>query len=409
VQGEQAETEAPARAKTTKGAGDSPAPMETPLPRRSLRPRSTPPAQLSPERLMRPRTSPPVSPALSAKASPKSKPASGAVLKKRPAAAPVARPAKLATKRKRSASVPVAGGEAQRRRLSQKVRPAALMLQASARDAEAVAPDALAVQPLQRSPGGSTSKDALCGLAISEVPLSAFGSGDAVAKEAAGRPRRTRFRPLEGWRNERVVYERQQGSKMPSIASVALNFAPRPTNVSARQLDCNSIQVPPQMLQESGTTQPGGVTEFVGLSTPVLMSKVFALPGHQEGRKPQTVALQPARGGFLRVIEGKVRCGREGARAQDEFDMEKGDSAALTPHKADVLVAAAGAEGARILWVQVRAKVPGRVEAALPVAGAAAAPEPTAVPEPAAAPEPAAVEVAAAEATEPLPAASGTA
>merc|ERR1719277_1681148 len=131
--------------------------------------------------------------------------------------------------------------------------------------------------------------------------------------------------------------------------------------------------------------------EFEGLSTAVLKSKVFALPGHQEGRKPQTVALQPARGGLLRVLEGKVRCAREGSRPQDEFEMEMGDSAALVPHKADVLVAAAGPEGARFMWVQVRAEPPARVaeaKAALPAAEA-----------------PALAEVAAAEAAAPLPSA----
>jgi len=184
-------------------------------------------------------------------------------------------------------------------------------------------------------------------LLLTTVPLASFKIRTEVQSNR-GYPRRIRMRPLETWRNERVCYERLKGSSTPSVAGVALNMAPRPTNNLPRKLDLSVLQVPP-------ASASGGI-EFTGLSTSTLKSRVFSLPGWRTGNQPCTVALPPTPG-ILFVLEGKIYA--EGTSVGGKLELGKGDAAALPQSDEAVLVTPAGprhpgALGARFLWVQVR-------------------------------------------------------
>jgi len=194
-------------------------------------------------------------------------------------------------------------------------------------------------------------------LALAEVPLDAFmitQVQNAVAVK--GRPRRCRFPPLESWRNERLVYERPRGSKVPGVVGVELNLGPRPSTDPRppRHLHCKALQAPTYK-------QEVVVEESVGLSTPELETRSFVLPGVAPGRRPHTVRLPPARGQIF-VMDGSVRCAYEGDPVAAEMCLSAGDTALLRDERRAVLVASAELEGGvvRFRWVQVKVPAPGR-------------------------------------------------
>lgn len=62
-------------------------------------------------------------------------------------------------------------------------------------------------------------------LSLCEGSPSMAGSTEPQALSASGRPSRQRIRPLEHWRNEQVVYERKQGSLLPTVVGVIMSPA----------------------------------------------------------------------------------------------------------------------------------------------------------------------------------------
>lgn len=87
-------------------------------------------------------------------------------------------------------------------------------------------------------PAGPTRRDAgRRGLELFEVPVSLLAGGDEgpLALQDDGhqplkktRPTRNRMKPLEAWRNERILYERLPGSDTPSVRGAVLNVAGAP-------------------------------------------------------------------------------------------------------------------------------------------------------------------------------------
>lgn len=87
-----------------------------------------------------------------------------------------------------------------------------------------------------RPVGAAKRAASLRGLELLEMPMSLLtgGGGDeaclALQDEEQqplkkSRPRRNRMKPLETWRNERILYERLPGSEAPSVRGVVLNAA----------------------------------------------------------------------------------------------------------------------------------------------------------------------------------------
>jgi len=208
----------------------------------------------------------------------------------------------------------------------------------------------------------ASQKRLLQALAMTEVPLDAFPVSHLPAKvtRVRERPQRRRMPPLEHWRNERVVYERPRGSRTPEIAGVALNMAPRPALERPRRLGCHVLKAPPPWRERAES-----VTEFVGLSTAELTSRIFTLRMPQRaGQRPPTVRLPPALGQIF-VLDGGVRCTYEGDPAGTELRLLAGDTALLRDEGRAVLAApaelggdeelAGGGGFARFFWVQVAA------------------------------------------------------
>eukprot|EP00927_Polykrikos_kofoidii_P009075 TRINITY_DN13766_c1_g2_i1.p1 TRINITY_DN13766_c1_g2~~TRINITY_DN13766_c1_g2_i1.p1 ORF type:complete len:933 (+),score=150.71 TRINITY_DN13766_c1_g2_i1:1285-4083(+) len=210
------------------------------------------------------------------------------------------------------------------------------------------------------------------GSAFAEVPLAAVAAqsaaetafamlsrGKSAARPVSLRPasKRCRMRPLEAWRNERLVYERPPGSKLPHVAAVSLNCGLRDSTV--RRLPVCQLQATPVPQSTSA--------ELFGLSNDGMKSCIVSLPAwdRRKQREPFTVALWgtgseriAARSqGFLHVLDGEVRFAQEGldGTGQDEIKLRKGDSSALTCNGRPWLVASTeeARSGARLLWVVV--------------------------------------------------------
>eukprot|EP00442_Polarella_glacialis_P058931 CAMPEP_0115103378 /NCGR_PEP_ID=MMETSP0227-20121206/34559_1 /TAXON_ID=89957 /ORGANISM="Polarella glacialis, Strain CCMP 1383" /LENGTH=463 /DNA_ID=CAMNT_0002499843 /DNA_START=59 /DNA_END=1450 /DNA_ORIENTATION=+ len=212
-------------------------------------------------------------------------------------------------------------------------------------------------------------------LILTQVPVKVVPATGNSGDAGTGRPQRCRMKPLESWRNERVVFERTPGSKAPSVVAVELNLSPRPGN-EPRKLHCTALQSP---LQQPGKPSH---TEFVGLRSSAIASKVYSLPLKcLSGGEPYTVMLRGC--GVIYVLEGSLRYAREGSA--DEIVLHAGDTALLRGGARPVLAAPAcdgsstsGAAadnaknivGARFRWIQVSSRAKKSAKPATPVENA---------------------------------------
>jgi len=226
------------------------------------------------------------------------------------------------------------------------------------------------LEPLRNPAQGLTSRSR--GLALAKVAIEALAGRKAGASNV-GRPQRNRLRPLETWRNERVIYKRPPGSLVPCVAGVELNFAPRPADSPPRQLGHAAVQPPP--LRQNDTS---GIVEFVSHSTAQLETRIFTLPAPRRGQRLPTVALQPA-WGQLFVLDGEVRCALEGDTLDGELRLGTGDTCCLREADRVALVAPfevqkaaqnVAACTARFLWVYVKAPASPEPKDALSCPGA---------------------------------------
>lgn len=181
-------------------------------------------------------------------------------------------------------------------------------------------------------------------LALTTIPINQLGD------KSSGRSKRCRMKPLETWRNERVVYKREPGSQMPTISAVELNLSPRPAQDPPRSLGLIAVQPPPP-LQTKG--EPLRNIEFIGVQNKSLTSQVYALPFLRSSA--YTVALEGV--GILHVFEGSLRyTSQEGFK--DEGLLHQGDT--MLVH-AKLVVGPAGTAnastegtlGARFRWVKM--------------------------------------------------------
>jgi len=205
--------------------------------------------------------------------------------------------------------------------------------------------EARAQKPLQEPPRYVADRM----LALNTVPitsLSMLNPGDFLSD--AKRPQRTRYEPLQTWRNERIRYKRPAGSMLPEVDGLELNLSPRPAAVPPRSFVLAALQVRDQPFDIRG-----GVVE--GLMTSALKSLVFTLPPRlARQQQPVTVKLAPALG-VIHILEGTVRCALRGG-SNEEIELRVGDSFVLRGDSKEALVAAKG-PGARFRFVQVNAKV----------------------------------------------------
>lgn len=208
------------------------------------------------------------------------------------------------------------------------------------------------------------------GVAVAMVPLTVLSvQQDAssevdMAPERTGhaRPRRCRIRPLDAWRNERLVYERVPGSLMPTVAGAELNLAPPKvySDRPPRQLDVTTLQVPAVVPERRSTS----AIQFKGLAGAALESQVFSLPGWVGQGTPKTVLLEAPEGGLLYVYEGAMRFAAEHAAIDQEVELRTGDCVRLQGRRRQVLVAPARradcSSGARFILVRVHVHNPHR-------------------------------------------------
>lgn len=210
-----------------------------------------------------------------------------------------------------------------------------VMLRKPASPPKAAAPASAkhnAPSPLRRR-GRGTRWQELRGLELRDVPMSALSCGDTgelgTASPVAGRPRRHRFQVLNAWRNERVVYERVEGSRAPSVAALRLNCAPRPPNVMPRSIDSDAFAAPKIPLlalesnllplmdvqplaqsSEANPSQPPGAEAQSKQAKPVdrpeVQSTFITLPCALPGCPAQTMALPLGAEGVIYVLSGTV-------------------------------------------------------------------------------------------------------
>lgn len=185
---------------------------------------------------------------------------------------------------------------------------------------------------------------ALRALALTRVALEQMNSS------SADRSKRCRMKPLETWRNERVIYKREPGSQMPSIAAVELNLSPRPTQDPPRSLGLIAVQPPPPLMRKD---EPLRNLEFIGVQSKAFSSQVYNLPFRRSS--PFTVALEGT--GILHMFEGSLRyTSQEGSK--DEGLLCQGDTMLV---QGRLVVGPAGKAnastegtlGARFRWVKV--------------------------------------------------------
>jgi len=180
----------------------------------------------------------------------------------------------------------------------------------------------------------STKSAKLNGIAMAYVPMNVLRTRRDDAGTTSDRPARVRFRPLDAWRGETVVYERAPGSETPSLCGLQLNCSPRPENTAPRNLQriC-AMQVP---LHVHG--------EVSCLSAGPLKSRVLSLPAWKTGMRPKTFVIPADSTGMLHVIDGSVRYTRNDD-VLSEIVLHKGDSVSLAGGKNPRLLAVAGERG----------------------------------------------------------------
>ncbi|CAK0866300.1 unnamed protein product [Prorocentrum cordatum] len=189
--------------------------------------------------------------------------------------------------------------------------------------------------------------------------LKHLGLSDLVAARLRsapdnGRPKRVRIEPVQAWRNERVIYERTEGSQLPNVKAIARNLTHRPGARLHKLGEGKILKMPPL---DSGTSFP---QTFRGLSTPAMRSQYFNLPMPLAGQTPHPVPLRVGRG-ILYVLLGAVKICYEGS--SDEDVLRQGDIVKFSSPKLLLMTAAApkdedgaagsAAECARLLWVEV--------------------------------------------------------
>jgi len=200
-------------------------------------------------------------------------------------------------------------------------------------------------------PMSGHQRNAVNALMLTKIPLSCMR---ATSEASTGRPQRTRMRPIESWRNERVVYSRELGSNAPSVVAVQLNLSGRPQDRGTdRDLSIPALQAPPPV-QKKG--EPLNV-EFDGLSTQTWSSKMMTLPLKKGA--PYAVCLKGS--GVLHMLEGSLQYQSKHGKAGT---LSKGDSMALRGEQLLVAPPArtitdrrlAGSIGARFWWIEVSGK-----------------------------------------------------
>jgi len=161
-----------------------------------------------------------------------------------------------------------------------------------------------------------------------EVPIDHFRQ----RQSKSSRPQRNRLPKLEAWRGERVNYERQPGSLTPSITSVTVNLAPRPSAYHQRSLPLSMLQIP--SFQATSPASPA--TEAMGLRASWFQVHNFTLTAASN-----VSVVMPSQRGKIWVWEGAVRCHIKNKPA-DEIQLNRGDVAALDTREAsrDILVSA---------------------------------------------------------------------
>eukprot|EP00438_Fugacium_kawagutii_P012069 Skav210673 [mRNA] locus=scaffold5572:12149:13141:- [translate_table: standard] len=180
--------------------------------------------------------------------------------------------------------------------------------------------------------------------ALTQVPAEAF----QVAESPAKRPRRCRMPPLQSWRNERPVFERVAGSMTPRLAAVELNMSPLES--SCRKLQLPALQPPLESMEAS---------EFVGISTEIFTSKLFALPLAPRVGSPCTVVLRGV--GIIHVLDGSLRFAKEGEEKKEEIVSAGGTRLVkdpgpklLAPAEKATTRAEEGLAGVRFRWLECK-------------------------------------------------------
>eukprot|EP00747_Dinoflagellata_sp_TGD_P126222 gnl/TRDRNA2_/TRDRNA2_174266_c5_seq11.p1 gnl/TRDRNA2_/TRDRNA2_174266_c5~~gnl/TRDRNA2_/TRDRNA2_174266_c5_seq11.p1 ORF type:complete len:951 (-),score=143.04 gnl/TRDRNA2_/TRDRNA2_174266_c5_seq11:946-3378(-) len=86
-----------------------------------------------------------------------------------------------------------------------------------------------------------------------EFPLERWQSepSSKCAERCTSRPVRRRVRPLEHWKNEAVVYERQPGSQLPTVAAIVVAKPKLPGDEAHRRLSLESLPLPSPIRDES--------------------------------------------------------------------------------------------------------------------------------------------------------------
>ena len=147
--------------------------------------------------------------------------------------------------------------------------------------------------------------------------------------------------PLQTWRNERVVYERTASSQAPAVVAVELDMA----RASEVELKLPAVQLPLPDIEAS---------EFAGISTARMTSKVYALPSQtSRSGQPCTVALCGP--GLIHVLDGSLRYAKETEKKEKMADtgttllLKDADCHLLAPADRD-----GEGLGVRFFWVEVR-------------------------------------------------------
>lgn len=162
-----------------------------------------------------------------------------------------------------------------------------------------------------------------------EVPIEHFQQLQSKSSKA----QRNRVPKLEAWRGERVNYAREPGSLTPSIASVTLNLAPRPSAYHQRSLPLSMLQI--HAFQATSPASPA--TEAMGLRVSSCRVHNFALTATSS-----VAVVMPSQRGTIWVQEGAICCHVKNNTPGDEIQLGRGDITVLDTREAsrDILVSA---------------------------------------------------------------------
>lgn len=182
--------------------------------------------------------------------------------------------------------------------------------------------------------------------ALTQVPAEVFKGLESPAK----RPKRCRMPPLQSWRNERLVFERVAGSMTPTLAAVELNMsAPLEESSPPRMLQLPALQPPLESME---------ATEFVGISTKIFTSKLFALPLAPRTGSPCTVVLRGV--GIIHVLDGSLRFAKEGDEGEEILPeggtrlVKDAGPKLLAPAERATNAAEEGLAGVRFRWLECK-------------------------------------------------------